>query len=447
MSHNRNNYFNSQHFKGKQEQIANQACDSYLQKSMPDYKRAKSNHNNDITFNGKLPSFGDFQYLDSGIGKFNFEHEINAVLSTSKFSIEPYSHRSLAESISSSVVDQYTTLLPASVGLVSSPAGLEGVVSSSSKISHALGLQSEAVILNTSEYKLTSSGVYLGKKPAEDTGAFRFLDNEGTLARSQKNPLKSPCNRIPLTQPSERVVSSKPHSTFLIKGATPEIRRAKFYELINGNSFHMYGSYEEGDELVVVFSENRAHFNGMTFTKAKEIAGTKTLESEFQTSGYGNEPRFGIIDLSTLNQNKVMTLIKNANETLRSLVQEALVHRIEHAVKGMGSKYIGPKLAFVEGAIAAEEYREQAIHEGISPGEALACAGVAAGTKTVVRVVGYSGLSGTMIGVTSGTGGLGLLGAATLWGTGAAVVEAGSHLSGEVTRQGCHAVVKALRKF
>ena len=85
---------------------------------------------------------------------------------------------------------------------------------------------------------------------------------------------------------------------FLIKGGDEESREKKYRELIRGDEFYMYGAYREKDELDVIFVANHDDYKGMTFEKAKQLAGTNDLGSDFKTSTFGNEARRGIIDLS-----------------------------------------------------------------------------------------------------------------------------------------------------
>lgn len=62
----------------------------------------------------------------------------------------------------------------------------------------------------------------------------------------------------------------------------------------------MYGDYKGQDELAVIFSAKHSDFKDMTFEEAKKIAGKTILSSNFKTSTFGQESRFGIIDVTRL---------------------------------------------------------------------------------------------------------------------------------------------------
>jgi hypothetical protein len=102
------------------------------------------------------------------------------------------------------------------------------------------------------------------------------------------------------TNTANTAVQRKVSRAYLIKGGTEESRNEKCDQLEQGDGFYMRSHYSEGDELAVIFSANHSDFKGMTFQEAKKIAGKTILTPDLETSTFGKEPRFGIIDVTAL---------------------------------------------------------------------------------------------------------------------------------------------------
>ena len=88
------------------------------------------------------------------------------------------------------------------------------------------------------------------------------------------------------------------YKAFVIKGGTQSQRDAKFDELATGDVLSICGHFTNSahpDELGVFFTTQ--HQDDMTFEKVRELAGKEILPSDFTTSAFGGEPRFGIISL------------------------------------------------------------------------------------------------------------------------------------------------------
>ena len=109
------------------------------------------------------------------------------------------------------------------------------------------------------------------------------------------------CKRKPNSE-TNAAVQRTISRAYLIKGGSEESRNDKCDLLQKGDGFYMRSHYSEGDELVVIFSANHSDFKEMTFQEAKKIAGKTILTPELETSTFGNEPRFGIIDVTTLSK-------------------------------------------------------------------------------------------------------------------------------------------------
>jgi hypothetical protein len=121
------------------------------------------------------------------------------------------------------------------------------------------------------------------------------------LEMSLGNPIASAENNI--KNRDEKITAPRTVSkAFLIKGGTPEERQEKYNDLISDDQFLMYSNYEGENELAVIFSAKHSDFDGMTFQEAKKLAGGSILSSDFHTSTFDREPRFGIIDISNLTQ-------------------------------------------------------------------------------------------------------------------------------------------------
>ena len=92
-----------------------------------------------------------------------------------------------------------------------------------------------------------------------------------------------------IDQPDGTTVSK----AFLITGGTKKERSDRATVLHQIESSLMYANYEGKEELAVIFSAHHADFEGMTFEKAKKLAGSNELDC----SEFGREQCFGIIDL------------------------------------------------------------------------------------------------------------------------------------------------------
>lgn len=85
--------------------------------------------------------------------------------------------------------------------------------------------------------------------------------------------------------------------SFLITGGTLEERREKYLQLIRSDRFNMYADYQGENEIAVIFSTEHSDFKGMTFDKAKKLAGAAKLGWDFSTTSFSGL-QFGVIDLS-----------------------------------------------------------------------------------------------------------------------------------------------------
>lgn len=88
-----------------------------------------------------------------------------------------------------------------------------------------------------------------------------------------------------------------PQKSFLIKGGTEENRELRLRKLIHEDVFLMYASYKSQNEIAVIFSDKHSDFKGMTFEKAKAIAGDISLGSKFKTETFST-CQYGVIDVS-----------------------------------------------------------------------------------------------------------------------------------------------------
>ena len=89
---------------------------------------------------------------------------------------------------------------------------------------------------------------------------------------------------------------------FLITGGTEKIRADKISDLIREEQFSMIDTVKGVNEVVLVFFDSHGATDGMTFEEAKSLAGVTKLGASFHTSTFGDEPRFGIIDVSSLSE-------------------------------------------------------------------------------------------------------------------------------------------------
>lgn len=106
----------------------------------------------------------------------------------------------------------------------------------------------------------------------------------------------------PSSEVKDESVKRTVSKAFLIKGGTQETRHEKYLMLIKAEPFLMYGIYSGENELVVIFSKEYSDFDEMTFQEAKKLAGEMILGLDFEETTFGKQPRFGIVDLTELNQ-------------------------------------------------------------------------------------------------------------------------------------------------
>jgi hypothetical protein len=89
---------------------------------------------------------------------------------------------------------------------------------------------------------------------------------------------------------------------YLITGGNEESRKDKLADICDGEAQHMYSYYSSDNEIAVIFSDLHSEIKGMNFDKAKLLAGTEMLGSEFVTETFGDEKRFGIISVTDVEE-------------------------------------------------------------------------------------------------------------------------------------------------
>lgn len=88
-----------------------------------------------------------------------------------------------------------------------------------------------------------------------------------------------------------------PPKAFLITGGTKANRELRYRMLLKEDNYASFADYRSENEIAIIFSDKSSDFKGMTFEKAKQIAGDTRLGSEFTTTSKSG-CEYGIIDIS-----------------------------------------------------------------------------------------------------------------------------------------------------
>ena len=102
-----------------------------------------------------------------------------------------------------------------------------------------------------------------------------------------------------MQEPSLFKVKRYVSKAFLITGGNKESRLAKCEEMIEDDVCNMFMAYRRDNAIALIFSYNHSDFDNMTFDEAARIAGDNELGANFRTSSFGNEEKFGKIELQS----------------------------------------------------------------------------------------------------------------------------------------------------